>query len=119
MSYFDKWGDDMASFELPKEVPDRRLRPEEFKSEAFRRDAFERDQAVEDLGGGRNVNLQRLAEALAPEPLEKIAAMIRGLTYGDMMALAEALWEAKVEPTDISKDALPSVLHRWSTSRPV
>src|SRR5436305_6788909 len=107
----------MANFELPQvvqvQVPDRRLGREEFRSEAFRRDAFGRERAIEE----RNIDLQRLAEALDRQPIDEIAALVRALTYGDMMALAEEIWNAQPEGLNIAKDTLPSVLHRWSTSR--
>jgi hypothetical protein len=106
----------MAGFDLPNsaEAPDRRLKAEEFKSEAFRRDALEREQAIEE----RNVSLQRLAEALDRSPIDEIAVLMRGLTYGDMVELAEGIWNARPENLEFSKDTLPNVLHRWSTSRP-
>jgi hypothetical protein len=63
-----------------------------------------------------NVNLQRLAEALDRRPIAEIAALMRTLTYGDMIELAEEIWDARPETLDFSKDTLPNVLHRWSTS---
>jgi hypothetical protein len=104
-------GDHMASFDLPQvvQVP----KPEQFRSEAFRKDAFERERAIED----RNVNLQRLAEALDRRPIDEIAALVRALTYGDMIELAEEIWRAQPENLDMSKDALPRILYRWSSSR--
>jgi hypothetical protein len=102
----------MDDFELPKVVRARRLGPEDFKSEAFREDAYEREHAIND-----NVNMQRLAEALDPRPIDEIAALMRALTYGDMIELSEGIWSAQAEGLDWSKDTLPSVLHRWSISR--
>ena len=93
----------MADFEFPR---DRRLAPDDFKSEAFRHDAHEREHA-----------LQKLAEALDRRPIDEIATLIRALTYGDMIELAEGLWSAQAEGLDWSKDTLPSVLHRWSISQ--
>jgi len=106
----------MAGFDLPEtmEGPDRRLKAEKFKSEAFRRDALERERAIEE----RNVSFQRLAEALDRRPIDEIAMLVRGLTYGDMVELAEGIWNGRPEILDFSKDTLPNVLHRWSTSRP-
>jgi hypothetical protein len=109
----------MANFELPK-VAERRLKAEDFKSEAFRRDAADREQGEQGEGhvdAARNVNLQRLAEQLERHPIDEIAALIRALTYGEMIELAEGLWTAQRDGSDVSKDSLPGVLHRWSTSR--
>jgi hypothetical protein len=102
----------MDDFELPKVGQARRLGPEDFRSEAFRQDAYGREHASKN-----NVNLQRLAEALDPRPIDEIAALMRALTYGDMIELAEGIWSAQVEGLDWSKDTLPSVLHRWSIAR--
>jgi hypothetical protein len=106
----------MANLDLAQaaQVPDRRLKPEEFRSEAFRRDAFERERETDE----RNVNLQRLAESLDRRTIDEIAALIRTLTYGDMIELAEGIWNARPENLDFSQDTLPNVLHRWSKSRP-
>ena len=40
----------MADLDLAQaaQVPDRRLKPEEFRSEAFRRDAFERERETDE-----------------------------------------------------------------------
>jgi hypothetical protein len=43
--------------------------------------------------------------------------LIRALTYGEMIELAEGLCNATVQGSEISKDNLPGLLHRWSTSR--
>jgi hypothetical protein len=112
----------MANFEFSKavelpKVPDRRLRPDDFKSEAFRRDAALREPAAEEVDGERSVSLQRLADALERRPVDEIAVLIRALTYADMIELAEGIWNAQPEGVNIAKDTLPSVLHRWSTSR--
>lgn len=111
----------MANHELPK-VAERRLRAEDFRSDAFRRDAVEQEQAElvgDDLSVARNVNLQRLAEQLDRKPIDEIAALVRALTYGEMIELAEGLWGAQRDGADLSKESLPSVLHRWSTSRAI
>ena len=105
--------DVVTDFDFSRAEHDWRLKPGEFKSEAFRRDAFERERAVEE----ENVNLQRLAEALDRRPIDEIAALMRGLTYGDMIELAESIWSARPENLDFSKDTLPNLLHRWSSSR--
>jgi hypothetical protein len=43
--------------------------------------------------------------------------LMRALTYGEMMELAEGLCNVSGQGPEISKDSLPGLLHRWSTSR--
>jgi hypothetical protein len=105
----------MSSVELP--VTDRRLRAEDFRSEAFRRDVLERESSEDEMNVGGGVNLQKLEEQLARGPLDEIAALMRALTYGEMIELAEGLWNVNGQGSEISKDNLPGLLHRWSTSR--
>lgn len=61
-------------------------------------------------------NLAKLEADLNRNPLDEIATAIRALTYGEMMELAEAIWKTKPE-SDITQDALPMMLHKWSGSR--
>jgi hypothetical protein len=51
------------------------------------------------------------------EPLDEIATVVRGLTYGEMIEFAETLWKAQPEGSAITQENLPSLLHRWSTIR--
>jgi hypothetical protein len=106
----------MSNVELPK-ATSYRLRADDFKSEAFRKDALERENADRDTGTENTVNLQRLAEQLERRPVDEIAALMRALTYGEMIELAEGLWSAQPDGSAISKDNMPSLLHRWSMSR--
>jgi hypothetical protein len=106
----------MSNVELAN-ATGRRLRVEDFRSEAFRSDALEREKAKDEMNAGESVNLQKLEEQLARRPLDEIAALVRGLTYGEMIGLAEELWNAQTQGSDISKENLPGCLHRWSTSR--
>jgi hypothetical protein len=120
----------MAKFELPRaaQPSTHRLVPEESKSEAFHRDALEGERTIQGRMEGlqrlaeknqeRSVSLQRLATAPERHPVDEIAALIRALTYGDMIVLADGIWNAQVEGSEMSKDIMPSVLHRWSTSCP-
>ena len=55
------------------------------------------------------------AQNQAPTPLDDIAALIQTLTYGEMIELAEAIWESRAEG-DVTGETLPPVLHRWSAS---
>ena len=68
-----------------------------------------------DAAGG--VDLQKLEEQLARGRVDEIAALMRVLTYGEMMELAEGLWNVNGQGSEILKDNLPGLLHRWSTSR--
>jgi hypothetical protein len=60
--------------------------------------------------------------ALAPEdtpehsPLDDIDNLLRALTYGEMIELAEEMWKARGDG-EITLETLPAVLHRWSTTR--
>ena len=109
----------MSNVELPS-ATDRRLKPEDFRSDAFRRHALDRERAEDEIVGG-SVNLQKLEEQLARGRLDEIAALIRALTYGEMIELAEGLCSVMCnvngQGSEISKDNLPGLLHRWSTSR--
>ena len=62
------------------------------------------------------VNLHKLEHQLRRNPLDEIATMVRTLTYGEMMELAEAIWKIRPEGKGVSQDTLPMLLHRWSTS---
>jgi hypothetical protein len=61
------------------------------------------------------INLTKLEDELNRNRLEEIATLVRTLTYGEMMELAEAIW--KIRPGDaIDQQSLPMMLHLWSTS---
>ena len=110
----------MSNVEVPG-VTDRRLKVEDFRSDAFRRDAIERERAGDEMNAAGSVNLQKLEEQLARGRLDEIAALIRALTYGEMIELAEGLCSVMCnvngQGSEISKVNLPGLLHRWSTSR--
>jgi hypothetical protein len=106
----------MSNVELPR-ATDRRLKAEEFRSDAFRRDALERERRQEEMNASGSVNLQRLEEQLERQPVDEIAALMRALTYGEMMELAEGLCNINGQGSEISKDNLAGLLHRWATSR--
>jgi hypothetical protein len=101
---------------LDPNVTDRRLKAEDFRSEAFRRDAIDRETIANEMSAGRGVNLRNLEEQIARRPIDEIAGLIRRLTYGEMMELAEELWKAQIQGAEILKDGLPGLLHRWSTT---
>jgi hypothetical protein len=49
-------------------------------------------------------------------PLDEIATLIRGLTYGEMIDLSEALWKNRPNGSAATLENLPEMLHRWSAS---
>ena len=63
-----------------------------------------------------HVNLRKLESELSRNPLNEIAAMMRSLTYGEMMELAQAIWKIRPEGEGVNQDSLPMLLHRWSMS---
>jgi hypothetical protein len=62
------------------------------------------------------VNLRKLEHQLSRNPLDEIATMVRALTYGEMMELAQAIWKIRPEGKGVDQNSLPMLLHRWSTS---
>jgi len=58
----------------------------------------------------------KLEHELSRNPLNEIATMMRALTYGEMMELAQAIWKIRPEGEGVNQDSLPMMLHRWSTS---
>ena len=59
---------------------------------------------------------------LTPDPeeplerLDEIGVLLRTLTYGEMIALADELWKARGEG-EIDLQTLPAVFHCWATKR--
>ncbi len=69
------------------------------------------------LLNGPGINLHKLEDALNRNRLNEIAALVRCLTYGEMMELAHAIWRIRPEGA-IDQQSLPMMLHMWSTSSP-
>ena len=67
---------------------------------------------------GTAINLRKLQEQLSRKPLDEIATLVCGLTYGEMIELSEAIWRAQPEGSTITLENFPALLHRWSKSRP-
>jgi hypothetical protein len=63
------------------------------------------------------VDLHRLEAELGRKRLDEIAGVVRTLTYGEMMELAESMWNVRPGDAELTEDNLPAVLYRWSTSR--
>lgn len=66
-----------------------------------------------------NINLRRLQEQLDRQPLDEIAMLVRALTYGEMIELAEGMWKVQPDGAAVTQENLPALLHRWSQSRTV
>jgi len=66
---------------------------------------------------GAAVNLRKLQEQLSRKPLDEIATLVCGLTYGEAIELSEGIWKAQPEGSAITLENFPALLHRWSKSR--
>jgi hypothetical protein len=71
------------------------------------------------MNSGANINLRRLQETLDRQPLDEIAMLVRALTYGEMIELAEGMWKVQPDGSAVTQENLPALLHRWSQSRTV
>lgn len=63
------------------------------------------------------VDLRKLEAELGRRRLDEIADVVRALTYGEMMELAESMWNVRPDDSELTEHNLPAVLYRWSTSR--
>jgi hypothetical protein len=66
---------------------------------------------------GPVVDLHRLEAELGRRRLDEIAGVVRTLTYGEMMELAESMWNVRAGDAELTEHNLPAVLYRWSTTR--
>jgi hypothetical protein len=71
------------------------------------------------MNSGTNVNMRRLQEQLDRQPLDEIAMLVRALTYGEMIELAEGMWKVQPDGAAVTQENLPALLHKWSQSRTV
>jgi hypothetical protein len=71
------------------------------------------------MNSGTNINMRRLQEQLDRQPLDEIAMLVRALTYGEMIELAEGMWKVQPDGAAVTQENLPSLLHKWSQSRTV
>jgi len=62
------------------------------------------------------INQRKAGERLLRRPLDEMASLVQGLTYAEMMELAEVLWKVQPEGSAVTRENLPELLHRWSTS---
>jgi hypothetical protein len=127
-------GTNMAEVEFPKtprlpRILERRPAPADFQLAAPHRERSNDIEAPDgvaneiDMRGYRGGDASADAAAGArklqqrlPKPLDEIATLVRGLIYGEMIELSEALWKNHPEGAVVTQDNLPALLHRWSTS---
>lgn len=60
--------------------------------------------------------LSRSRLQLGHNRLNEIATLMRSLTYGEMIELAQAIWKIRPEGEAIDQHNLPMMLHLWSTA---
>ena len=89
----------------------------EADGESYQIDEFhEQSHSDESPEISSQVNLRKLEHELSRNPLNEIATMVRALTYGEMIELAQSIWKIRQEGEGVDQDSLPMLLHRWSTS---
>lgn len=59
--------------------------------------------------------LSRHRLQLGRNRLNEIATLMRSLTYGEMIELAQAIWKIRPEGEEVDQHNLPMMLHLWST----
>ena len=63
------------------------------------------------------LNPRKVQQPVTPKPLDEIAAVVQGLTYGEMIELSGAMWKCQEEGAAITQENPPALLHRWSVTR--
>jgi hypothetical protein len=63
------------------------------------------------------VDLRRLEAEMGRKRLDEIADVLRLLTYGEMMELAETMWNVRPDGSELTEHNLPAVLYKWSKLR--
>jgi hypothetical protein len=99
---------------------DTRPVPGDFRPKPLRAVGTESDGfygGLSSLAGEPGISMTRLEDDLNRSRLDEIATLMRALTYGEMMELANALWKIRPEGT-VDQHTLPMMLHLWSTSSP-
>jgi len=101
--------------------------PESYKPRALRLAAaesgasadFERSDNPALAHDGPVVDMRKLEADLGRKRLDEIADVVRALTYGEMMELAETMWSVRPNDGELNETNLPGTLYRWSKSREV
>jgi len=125
-------GSNMVEGEFPKRLQlprilERRRAPADFQLGASRGGSGSEVEPCEspanevDMRGhrGRETNTEATLsprKRQSPKPLDEIATLIQGLTYGEMIELSEAMWKNRRNGSALTLENLPELLHRWSTS---
>jgi hypothetical protein len=60
------------------------------------------------------VNLNRFQKQQGRKRIDEISALVKSLTYGEMLQMAEGIWSAQPEGVAVTQDNLAALLHRWS-----
>jgi hypothetical protein len=115
----------MSRFELPKSARDVRsilneYRPKHGKHvDSARSPHCTYDDVANPIDeGGEGDNIERgQNNELGRSRLDQIAGVLRTLTYGQMLELAESMWKRNSQESGITESDLPKVLYRWSKSR--
>jgi hypothetical protein len=119
---------DMAEAQFPKRRPamddqSRRPIPDEYRPRQLRLDPIGEHPAtaqvqtpMSEIAPSEGVNLHKLEAELARQPLDEIARLVRGLTYGEMIELAASMWRVQPAGSGITENNLPDILYRWSTT---
>jgi hypothetical protein len=105
---------EMSAETLPADLDDYRLS----QVRAAEREA-PLGPAMSDLSAETAVNLRKLEQLLTRKPIDEIASLVQGLTYGEMIELAQAMWKAQPEGSAVTQENLPALLHCWSKSHPL
>jgi hypothetical protein len=107
---------------FPKRAPtprerDTRPMPSDYRPKPLRAVGSDSDDYYGDEPNmmDAGINLHKLEDALNRNRLNEIASLVRTLTYGEMMELADAIWKIRPEGT-IDLQSLPMMLHLWSTT---
>jgi len=127
-------GSIMAEGEFPKRLPlpqilERRRAPADFQlratdgesgSEVEAPDGVANEADMRDHRGGETntkaaLGLRKIKRQ-PQKPLDEIANLIQGLTYGEMIELSEAMWTNRPNGLAVTLENLPELFHRWSTS---
>jgi hypothetical protein len=114
---------------FPKRAPTPRERdtrpiPNDYRPKQMRAlgpGGAESDGYYDDLGGQSFLDgsaiMHKLEDELNRNRLNEIATLVRALTYGEMMELAQAIWKIRPQGTvTVDQNSLPMMLHLWSTS---
>jgi hypothetical protein len=85
-------------------------------AESHRMDRIPDEGTLDEPRELANQIMRTLELELTRKPLNEIATIVRGLTYGEMLKLAEEIWSHRSEGETLDHDTLPTLLYRWSVS---